>query len=127
MADFVRYELEDGSQVFFESAEGSLVSLRGDSVEVVDAGKLGDRLRHIAAAADEVSRGLRERLAPEEIELEFGVKVSGEVSWWFFAKASGEASINVTLTWRKPTEAESPIHSIHDEMAVDAKEDLNAT
>lgn len=101
MADFVKYELEDGSEVFFESAEGSLVSLRGGAADVVDAGKLGDRLCHIAAAADEVSKGLRERLRPEEIELEFGVKVSGEVSWWFFAKANGEASINVKLTWGK--------------------------
>ena len=48
---------------------------------------------------------MRERLAPEEIELEFGVKISGEVGWWFFAKASGEASINVTLTWGKSAEA----------------------
>jgi Trypsin-co-occurring domain 1 len=104
MADFVRYELADGSEVFFESAEGSLVSLRGGSPDVVDAGRLGDRLRHIAAAADEVSKGLRERLAPEEIELEFGVKVSGEVNWWFFAKANGEASMNVKLTWRKPAQ-----------------------
>jgi Trypsin-co-occurring domain 1 len=103
MADFVRYELADGSKVFFESAEGSLVSLRGGSADVLDAGRLGDRLRPIAAAADEVSRGLRERLAPEEIELEFGVKVSGEVNWWFFAKTNGEASMNVKLTWRKPT------------------------
>jgi len=104
MADFVRYELEDGSEVFFESAEGSLVSLRGGSADVADGGRLGDRLRHIAAAADEVSRGLRERLAPEEIELDFGVKVSGEVSWWFFAKANSEASMNVKLTWRKDTQ-----------------------
>lgn len=101
MADFVRYELDDGSEVFFETAEGSLVSPRGGSADVVDAGRLGDRLRPIAAAACEVSRSLREHLAPEEIELIFGVKVSGEVSWWFFARANGEASINVRLTWRK--------------------------
>jgi hypothetical protein len=30
--------------VFFESAEASLVSLRGGSADVVEAGKLGDRL-----------------------------------------------------------------------------------
>lgn len=101
MADFVKYELEDGSEVFFESAEASLVSYRGGSADVVDAGKLGDRLRPIAVAADEVSKGLRERLAPEQIELDFGVKVSGEVNWWFFAKANGEASMNVKLVWRK--------------------------
>ncbi len=99
MADFVRYQLEDGSEVFFESAEGSLVSLRGGSPDVEDGGKLGNRLREISAAADEVSKGLREHLAPGVIELSFGVKVSGEVNWWFFAKANGEASINVKLTW----------------------------
>ncbi len=104
MADFVRYELEDGSEVFFETAEASLVSMRGGSADVVDAGKLGDRLRHIADAADEVSKGLRERLAPEEIHLEFGVKVSAEVNWWFFARSNGEASINVRLTWRKDSQ-----------------------
>jgi hypothetical protein len=107
MAEFVKYQLDDGSEVYFESAEASLVSLRGGDAEVKDAGKLGDRLSNIAAAADQVSKGLRERLEPEEIELEFGVKISGEVGWWFFAKASGEASINVTLTWRKPAEVSS--------------------
>jgi hypothetical protein len=102
VADFVKYQLDDGSEVYFESAEASLVTLHGGPADVMDAGKLGDRLSHIAAAAEEVSKGLRARLAPEEIELEFGVKISGEVGWWFFAKASGEAAINVTLTWRKP-------------------------
>jgi hypothetical protein len=102
MADFVKYELEDGSEVFFETAEASLVSERGGTADIVDAGTLGDRLGDIAAAADEVSKGLRERLAPEELELEFGVKISGEVGWWFFAKASGEAAINVTLRWKNP-------------------------
>jgi len=101
MADFVRYELDDGSEVFFETAEGSLVSPRGGSADVVDAGKLGDRLRPIAVAAGELSRSLRQHLAPEEIELDFGVKVSGEVSWWFFARTRGDASINVKVTWRK--------------------------
>jgi hypothetical protein len=70
---------------------------------VVDAGRLGDRLQHIAAAAEEVWKGLQERLAPQEIELAFGVKVSGEVGWWFFARANGEASMNVKLTWRGNT------------------------
>ena len=57
MADFVKYELEDGSEVFFESAEASLVSLRGGSADVVDAGKLGDRLSHIAAQLTKCPRG----------------------------------------------------------------------
>ena len=104
MADFVRYELEDGSEVVFEAAEGTLVSLRGGSPDVEDAGRLGDRLGNIAAAVDEMSKDLRERLAPEEVELSFGVKVSGSVGWWFFAKANGEAAINVKLTWKADTQ-----------------------
>ena len=32
------------------------------------------------------------------VSLEFGLKVSGSVNW-FFAKAQGEGTIKVTLTW----------------------------
>jgi hypothetical protein len=42
---------------------------------------------------------LRSRLAPDEVDLEFGLKVSGEVNWWFFAKSQGEGTIKVTLKW----------------------------
>jgi hypothetical protein len=51
MADLVRYELEEGSTVYFESAEGSLGSHHGGEPEMVDAGRLGARLHHIASAA----------------------------------------------------------------------------
>ena len=77
-----------------------MVGPLGGGHDVVDGGDLGDRLTPIARAAEEVSRGLRERLGPDEIELDFGVKVSGGVSWWFFAKANGEASIGVKLRWK---------------------------
>ena len=40
---------------------------------------------------------LRSRLAPDEVALEFGLKVSGEVNWWFFAKNQAEGTIKVTL------------------------------
>jgi len=59
MADFVRYQLDDGSEVFFESAEAPLVSQRDGGADVVDAVKLGERLTHVAA--EEVSRDMRER------------------------------------------------------------------
>jgi hypothetical protein len=42
---------------------------------------------------------LRTRLAPDEVDLEFGWKVSGEVNWWFFANSQGEGAIEVTLKW----------------------------
>lgn len=37
---------------------------------------------------------------PDEIEVKFGVKASGEASW-LVAKAAAEANFEVTLTWRR--------------------------
>jgi hypothetical protein len=99
VAEFVRFTLDDGSQVLFESAESDLVALhRGGPPEVRDGGKLTARLQGVAEAAEEVAGSLRSRLVPDEVSLEFGLKVSGGVNW-FFAKAQGEGTIKVTLKW----------------------------
>lgn len=104
MADFVRYKLESGAEVYFEASEGSLVSLRGDGEpDVSEGGRLGERLQAIAGVAESVAASLRSRLEPDEIQLEFGVKVAGEVNWWFFAKNRGEGNLGVTLTWKQPS------------------------
>ena len=95
MAEFVRFTLDDGSQVLFESAESDLVALRGGGPpEVRDGGKLTARLQAVAEAAEEVAGSLRSRLVPDEVSLEFGLKVSGGVNW-FFAKAQGDAMYNL--------------------------------
>jgi hypothetical protein len=104
MAGFVRYTLEDGSEVLFESAEGGLVELRGGAPEVADGGKLRTRLEHVSAAAAAVADALRSQLAPDDVELKFGLKVSGEVNWWFFAKNQAEGTIEVTLRWAAGTD-----------------------
>ena len=98
MPDFVRFTLDDGSEVLFESAESDLVALHGGAPEVLDGGKLTARLQGVAEAAEEVAGSLRARLVPDEVNLEFGLKVSGGVNW-FFAKAQGEGTIKVTLKW----------------------------
>lgn len=100
MAEFVKFELDDGSQVLFETAESDLVRSHGGEPDVVDGGRLETRLAAVAAAAEEVAGSLRSRLAPDEVALEFGLKVSGEVNWWFFAKSQAEGTIKVTLTWK---------------------------
>ena len=99
VADFVRYTLEDGTQVLFESAESELVRSHSGEPDVSDGGRLTQRLRGVAAAAEQVSQELRSRLVPDEVVLEFGVKVSAEAKAWFFAKAQGEGTIKVTLKW----------------------------
>jgi hypothetical protein len=98
MAEFVRFTLDNGSEVLFESAESDLVALRGGAPEVRDGGKLTARLQGVAEAAEEVAGSLRARLVPDEVSLEFGLKVSGGVNW-FFAKAQGEGTIKVTVRW----------------------------
>ena len=99
MAEFVRFRLDDGSTVLFESAESDLVALHGGGApEVRDGGKLTAQLQEVAEAAEEVAGALRSRLVPDEVSLEFGLKVSGGINW-FFAKAQGEGTIKVTLTW----------------------------
>ena len=99
MAEFVRFTLDDGSEVMFESAESDLVALQGGPPDVREGGRLTTRLQGVAEAAEEVAGSLRSRLAPDEVSLEFGLKVSGEVNWWFFAKSQGEGTIKVTLKW----------------------------
>lgn len=99
MTEFVTFTLDDGSVVAFESAsDNNLVSPRGGTSEVADGGSLTSRLRGVAEAAEQVAETLRSRLTPDGVSLEFGLKVSGQMNW-FFAKAHSEGSIKVTLTW----------------------------
>ena len=50
MAEFVRFTLDDGSEVLFESAESDLVALHGGAPELRDGGKLTARLQEVAGA-----------------------------------------------------------------------------
>src|SRR5690349_24321808 len=79
VAEFVRFTLDDGSEVLFESAESDLVAQHGGPPEVRDGGKLTARLQEVAEAAEEVAGSLRARLAPDEVSLEVGRKGSGGV------------------------------------------------
>jgi Trypsin-co-occurring domain 1 len=100
MAEFVRFTLDDGSAVLFESAESDLVAVHGGPPEVRDGGKLTARLHEVAEAA-------------EEVRLEFGLKVSGGVNW-FFAKAQGEGTIKVILKWAGNPAPATPPGTRHD-------------
>jgi Trypsin-co-occurring domain 1 len=100
MAELVRYTLQDGTEVHFETAESSPIAQRAGTTKIIDGGSLGNRLRAVALAAEEMTKGLRQTLTPDEIELTFGVKVSGELNWWYVAKAQGESTIDVRVTWK---------------------------
>jgi hypothetical protein len=95
MGEVVRYALEDGSEVRFE-------------IDPVDgfAEASGDRvLGRVKAAVGPAVRAAREVLeqvrahGPQEVEVKFGIKVSGRMDW-LVAKAASEANFEVTLKWQ---------------------------
>ena len=102
VADLVEYQLADGTSVLFEAAESDLVGLRGaHSFRKENGGALSDRLSGIAKTAAQVAGSMREALGPDELSVELGVKVAGELNAWFFARNQAEATIKVTATWKK--------------------------
>jgi hypothetical protein len=107
MADFVAIPIsptEPGNaqdirtMAIFQTAESDLVSQYSGGAEIQEMTVAAGRLEAIAQAADEVYRSTKERLAPDEIEMEIAVGLSGEVGW-FVAKSSATGSLKLTLKW----------------------------
>jgi hypothetical protein len=48
---------------------------------------------------------------PDQIEIEFGIKATGEVGNLAVGKLSGDANYSVKLTWSKPTDGGTPARS----------------
>ena len=59
------------------------------------------RVREAVGPAVEAAKAVLEKVKearPDEVELKFGVKVSGGANW-LVAKAAGEGNFEITLTW----------------------------
>lgn len=100
----VQFNLADGSPVFVEVVEppfkgNQKVSLTQHGVEQAQT-NFAEALAQIKPAAEIVLNAFREMNNPSEIELEFGIKLSGKVGA-IFTSAAGEATFKVTLRWRK--------------------------
>jgi len=69
--------------------------------------ELNNAMKTIEGMADRVS-ALQKKIPTEfsQVEVEFGIKFDWKVGA-LLAEAGTEASINVTLTWSRPTTAES--------------------
>lgn len=91
----VRYQVGD-TEVRFEVEPGSEW---GDAGAAGLAGQVRDAVEPAVEAAKAVLDRIREA-RPDEVEVKFGVKVSGGASW-VVAKAAGEGSFEVTMTWRR--------------------------
>lgn len=109
MADFVIVVLDDGTEVVFQSAESELVTPHGGPPVVERYEAAMDALERMADATQRVCASFADRMKPDEIQIEIGVGLSGEVGW-FFAKSELEASMTLTLTW-KPESGVAPAPS----------------
>jgi hypothetical protein len=104
VAEIVRFELGGGSTVLVETEENTFgverVSRGTDGV--VEAGRrLEDALVSVRDAA-QASLNVLRRLSPDTIEVEFGIKLSGEVGA-IISKASSEGHFRVKLSWSPDT------------------------
>lgn len=90
----IGYTLEDGTVVWFEFEPGPGFRPVGPE-EIV--GRLREALEPAVAGAAVVVDAVKAS-RPDEIEVKFGIKVSGTMNW-LIAKAATEANFEVTLTW----------------------------
>lgn len=117
MATYIQYQLEDGSQVLVEASEN--VTTRGVVKTANEADRDGNviksanskfeqALANVRGAADALLGSLRNlHQNPDEVEVKFGLKATGEAGVFAFGKLGTEANYEVTLKWKKP-KAEHP-------------------
>ena len=90
----VRYQVDDSTVVAFEFEPGSGFHQAGVKEFV---GQVGKAVQPAVEAAKAVLDKVKE-IKPDEVEVKFGVKVTGEASW-VVAKAATEGSFEITLKW----------------------------
>lgn len=99
MKEFVEVTLDNGTSVYFQTQESSLVKNRTGKPQIEKATSAMGELKAIAIATEAMCASLREKLKPDEFTMEIGIAMSGDVGW-FFAKSGVEASMTATVTWK---------------------------
>ena len=97
----VKYQLDDSTFAAFEFEPGSGFHQAGVKEF---AGQVSKAVEPAVRAAGVVLEKVKE-IKPDEIEVRFGVKVTGEASW-VVAKAATEGSFEISLKW-SPDSAQS--------------------
>ena len=96
-AQIVTYAADDDLVVSFEVAPVP-------GFAPASAGQIAGRVREAIGPAVEAARVVLDRtkeLCPDQVDVKFGVKVTGTANW-VVAKAATEGNFEVTLSWRKP-------------------------
>lgn len=104
MSDVMTVQI-DGKDVFFEvDTQGDYhsekVGVRDVASQVAGSFSTAlETIRLVAGATVKEIRNIDGSSSPDEFQLQFGIKLSGEYGA-LVAKASGEAQISVTLTYK---------------------------
>lgn len=109
MAQYIQFQTEDGSPILVEVEETY-------EMEVVKAGlrgKAGEAVAQATATFEEGLEVVRRNAAafikklrglpdpPDEVEVTFGLKATGELGNFAVARAGAEASYTVKLKWKR--------------------------
>lgn len=114
MTHLIELDLGDGSKVYVMSSNADQTINDNPSrsfdfnngLEKATA-KLEDVLDTVRTFSKALTKKIREiEVSPDEINVEFGITISGGVSA-IVSKASAEASITVSLTWKNEKKQES--------------------
>ena len=95
MSQVVRYTVDDGAVVEFEVEPP-------EGFEQASADRVVGKVREAIGPAVEAAREVLDRVkaaGPREVEVKFGIKVSGTMNW-MVAKAATEGNFEVTLKWQ---------------------------
>ena len=95
MSEVVRYRVDDDTvaQIEIEPVNGYRPAGFGDV-----AGTVKESVRPAVAAAKVLLDEVRE-VAPDSVQVKFGIKVTGTANW-VVAKAATEANFEVTMVWQ---------------------------
>ena len=104
---YVKFELEDGTAVYIESADspkgssGLIPGMRGDASDQA-ALSFEKSVSAVRKMASTMISNLREGFVeqPEEVQINFGLKASGELGSLVVARGGMEANYNISLRWR---------------------------
>lgn len=104
MATYIEYTLEDGSTLLVEvdaSTEGAIKAADSSGNLIIKAEKqFKDALASVKQSVKMLGRELSE-LAPDEVEVTFGIKTTGEAGMFAVCKVGGEMNYEVKLRWSK--------------------------
>ncbi len=102
----VTYQLDDSTLVRFEIEPPP-------GFQPAASTTIAGRVKEAIGPAIETAQLVLDKakaLAPEEIEVKFGLKVSGKVDW-IVARAASEGNFEITLTWKPRGDHSAPDHA----------------